>query len=269
MGNDYLIVEENRNFTMLHNKKNGIRRSSSSSNLAGEEIEDLIGGTPGSLPDRLVSEMYIQMANKTSHGADRRRQRRKEKERQGRRKWETEHFVKIARCSPTPSRPLQGLWKGFCADMCLDFYFVAYDEIGGIICRRVGDLFSNCGAPVFWTSNATFIESPFPPEEEYIYDGRVHLRPSATENHIHGQQSATDIKLVSRILHITSSYELVIPGLAGTSVNPRLGEGRIWQYKNGTFGFGFLKDNFIIDLKCIVQDGCLLDTMELLCYDLN
>ncbi|XP_043709111.1 F-box protein At3g12350 isoform X2 [Telopea speciosissima] len=70
----------------------------------------------GSPPDDcLMSEIYQSLANRTSPGSgDRssRRQRKKGKERQGRRKWEPEHFVKIVNCNPTPSRPLQGLWKG-------------------------------------------------------------------------------------------------------------------------------------------------------------
>jgi hypothetical protein len=48
-----------------------------------------------------------------SPGADRaiRRQRRREKEKQGKKRWETEHFLKIVDTSPTLDRPLQGLWK--------------------------------------------------------------------------------------------------------------------------------------------------------------
>ena len=71
---------------------------------------------------------------------------------------------------------------------------------------------------------------------------------------------------VSRILYINSSYDLVIPNLAGASADPRHVEGRIWQYRNGAFGFGFLRNNYIIDLKHIAQNGCILDAMEL-CVD--
>ncbi|KAK9271084.1 hypothetical protein L1049_026673 [Liquidambar formosana] len=156
--------------------------------------------------------------------------------------------------------------QGICDDMNLDFYLVAYDDIGGITCRRVGDSFKpfSSYSPVFWTSNATFIDSPFSPEEEYIYDSRMHLQPLAAENHFHGQRLLTKDEVVSRILHINSSYDLVIPDLAGTA-NPRHVEGRIWQYGDGTFGFGFLRDNFIVDLKHIAQNDCLLDTMEHCC----
>lgn len=97
MGNGHIMVEENRCFI-----NNNLREEQKSS---GDESDDLI-----SSPD--FSEMYTQLANKTSPGGDRRRQKRKEKERQASRtKWEPEHFLKVADCSPTPTKPLQGLWK--------------------------------------------------------------------------------------------------------------------------------------------------------------
>ncbi|KAJ1385634.1 F-box-like domain superfamily [Sesbania bispinosa] len=272
MGKTHFVVEENQ-----------FRRSSSYANLSGEDCgfgEDGIGAEsgspPGSLPDRLMTEIYQRFANRTSPGSERsRRQRRREKERLARRKWEPEHFVKIVNCSPSPSRPLQGLWKGICDDMSLAFYLVAYDDIGGIACRRLGDppeRFSSY-APVFWTSNATFLESPFCLEEESLYDSRIHLQPLEQHNEIQEQFHLSDDEgvnriqqfqlpdneVVNRILHISSSYDLVIPDLAGT-INPRSAEGRIWQYQDGTFGFGFLRDNFVIDMKHIVRDGCLMDT---------
>lgn len=263
MGKAHVVVEENSSFAFVNSspeqRKTGFRRTSSSNNLKVDDGGDVIAAESGSLPDRFMSEIYQYFANRTSPGADRRRQRRRERERQGRRKWEPEHFVKIVDCSQTASRPLQGLWKGICDDMSLDFYLVVYDDIGGITCRRVGDSskpFSGY-SPVFWTSNTTFIESPLSPEEEYAYEIRMHLRPLM----VHEQPVLTENEVVSRILNINSSYDLVIPDLAGT-VDPRHVEGRIWQYRNGTFGFGFFRDNFIIDLKHIAQDGFLLDTVE-------
>lgn len=112
MGKTHFVLEEDR-----------FGRSSSSANLSsgddcgggsvGEDGIGIIGSPPGSLPDQLMTEIYQYFANRTSPGSDRsRRQRRREKERL-RRKWEPEHFVKIVNCSPTPSRPLQGLWKVF------------------------------------------------------------------------------------------------------------------------------------------------------------
>lgn len=144
--------------------------------------------------------------------------------------------------------------------MSLAFYLVAYDDIGGIACRRVGnppELYSSY-APVFWTSNTKFLESPFSPEEAYLYDTRIHLRPPEENNETHEQFPLTENEAVNGILHISSSYDLVIPDLAGTT-NPQSAEGRIWQYQNGAFGFGFLRDNFIIDLKHIACDSCNLN----------
>ncbi|KAK6938570.1 F-box domain [Dillenia turbinata] len=278
MGNTHIVVEENLSFACSSNsgspepKRIGFHRSSSSSNVRIEDFSVAEDGisvvdtvSPGSLPDRWMEEMYQHFANRTSPGADRvsRRQRRREKERQGRRKWEPEHFVKIVNCSPTASRPLQGLWKGICEDMNLDFYLVAYDDIGGVACRRVGDSSPFSGySPVFWTSDATFVEPPFSPDEEYLYGSRIHLQPPAPVNCPLGRVRVTDSEEVSRILLINSSYDLIIPDLAGTTANPWHAEGRIWQYHNGTFGFGFLRNNFIIDLKHIAENGRLLDIME-------
>ncbi|KAK6116033.1 hypothetical protein DH2020_008302 [Rehmannia glutinosa] len=252
IGESHVVVEENLGFS-------GFRRGSSSGNLRGEEYENVYG----SPPDKLMTEIYQHFANRTSPSGNgvSRRQRRREKEKQGKmRKWDPEHFVKIVNCSPKPARPLQGLWKGICDDMSLDFYLVSYDDVGGIACRKVGD--SNkpltCHAPIFWTSNLTFIESPFSPEEDYIYNCRLHLKPIGEADQNHDYPLSLDDGDVSRMLYINSSFDLVIPG---TNVNPRQVEGRIWQYGNGTFGFGFLRDNFIIDLKHIARNGHLLDTI--------
>jgi hypothetical protein len=169
------------------------------------------------------------------------------------------------------------MMQGICADLSLAFYLVAYDDIGGIACRRLGDppeRFSTY-APVFWTSNATFLEAPFPLEEESMYGSRVHLQPVQPHNENHEQFPMSDVEgvnhiqqfylsdneVVNRILHINSSYDLVIPDLAGTT-NPRSAEGRIWQYQDGTFGFGFVRDNFVIDMKNIVRDGCIVDAVN-------
>jgi hypothetical protein len=108
MGKTHFVVEENL-----------FGRNSPSGEDCGFGGEDWIGvrsasGSPRSPPDRLMLEIYQHLANRVSPGSDRsRRQRRKEKERMARRKWEPEHFVKIVNCSPTAARPLQGLWKVF------------------------------------------------------------------------------------------------------------------------------------------------------------
>ncbi|KAL5777589.1 hypothetical protein ACOSP7_010515 [Xanthoceras sorbifolium] len=258
MGGHHVLVEENyANYHQEHRKH--LFASSPSSmdlNSGGDDSE-------GSSGECVVTEIYTQLANRISPGGDRawRRQRRREKERLGKRRWEPEYFVKIVNCSPTPARPLQGLWKGTCDDINLDFYLVAYD-VGGIICRRVDDLSSFAAAPVFWTSNTTFIEAPFSPEEEYLYDSRIHCRSLVEADHVRRHCPSAENQAVSHIMYINSSYDLVIRDSAGTSTNPQQGEGRIWHYQDGTFGFGFFWDNFIIDLKCMVQDGCLLDALR-------
>ncbi|CAA0840716.1 F-box protein [Striga hermonthica] len=253
IGERHVMVEENLGFS-------GLGRVSNSGNLRDEEIENVYG----SPPDKLMSEIYQYFANRTSpsgNGVSRtRRQRRREKEKQGRlRKWEPEHFVKIVNCSPERDQPLQGLWKGICDDMSLDFYLVSYDDLRGVACRKVGDT----NAPVFWTSNLTYTEPPFSRTEDYIYNCRTHLRPHL-ENKPEDEhdESSSDNLEVSRMLCINSSYDLVIPGLVGSAVNSRHAEGRIWQYENGTFGFGFLGDSYIIDLRRIARNGHLLDAIE-------
>lgn len=92
----------------------------------------------------------------------------------------------------------------------------------------------------------------------------MHVQPLAVADHTLGHPPLTENEVVSRILDINSSYDLVIPDLAGASANPRDVEGRIWLYENGTFGFGFLRNHFIVDLKYIAEHGHLLDTIE--CY---
>lgn len=156
--------------------------------------------------------------------------------------------------------------------MTLGFYLVAYDDIGGISCQKVCDSSGNfCSFahvirkhPVFWTMDTTFIESPFSPEEENLYTSRIHLQPTAAADHIHQHLPLTGNKGVSRILCINFSHDLAIPYLAGTTTNPLHAQGRIWQYWDGTFGFGFLQDCFIRDLKHVAKNGCLLDTAEYL-----
>ncbi|KAJ8773269.1 hypothetical protein K2173_028446 [Erythroxylum novogranatense] len=227
-------------------------------NLDNDDVINESGPLNG-VPE--TSEMYQFYANRMSPGTADRSFRRQRRGDEGRKRWETEHFLKIVDCSPTPSRPLQGLWKGLCDEMKMEFYLVVYDGIG-ISCRRVGDLSERLSSfsPVFWTSNHTLIEPPFSREEQNIYDSRIHILPSEIGDDLQWNGSFVD-DVVSRIMYINSSYDLVIPGLEDTSANPWRVEGRIWLYKNGTFGFGFLRDNFIVDLKHIARNNCLLDTI--------
>ncbi|KAG9440568.1 hypothetical protein H6P81_020733 [Aristolochia fimbriata] len=263
IGRNHFVVEDNLGF---EGTQMGSRRSEEDLGNMDEimGVETLSSGSP---PDVLTSEIYQYFANRTSPSAERasRRQRKKEKGRNGRRRFETEHYVKIVNSSPTSSRPLQGLWKGISYDQNLDFYLVGCDDIGGIVCRKIGAPSEPlCGySPVFWTSNPTFLESPFSEEEEDIYEKRVHIRPQPTDETC-VYSGLQENEVVSRVLCINSSYDLVIPDLT-TSPSPRQVEGRIWQYEDGTFGYGFLRDNFIVDLKHIALDGHLLDAVEQLC----
>lgn len=155
--------------------------------------------------------------------------------------------------------------QGFCDDMTLEFFLVSYDDVGGITCRRVVELCKpfSAYAPVFWTSNTTFIESPLSSEEENIYESRIHIQPLAEAGDPCEILPSSDKGVVLRMLCMNSSYDLVIPDLAGSTVNPRQAEGRIWQYENGTFGYGFLRDNYIIDLRHIAQNGQIFDTADI------
>ncbi|CAL9129563.1 unnamed protein product [Musa acuminata var. zebrina] len=253
MGRNHFVLEENRG--------HDANARAESSNWVQKEVLRIEGTSP---PDRLMSEIYQHFANRTSpiDGKATRRQRKKEKERfERRRRWHAEHFVKICNCYPTPERPLQGLWKGISEDRVLEFYLVAYDDIGGITCRRVGEAGGrfSCYSPVFWTSNTAFLESPFPREEQDLYGSREHIRSVASD------WRNTESEVVSRILHINSGCcDLVIRSLSdSSSSDPRNADGRIWEYDDGTFGFGFLRNDYIIDLKHVTLNGSLLDTVEL------
>lgn len=148
----------------------------------------------------------------------------------------------------------------------MDFYLVTYDDLGAIACRRIGnssvERFSDCPL-VFWTSKSSYIKSPISPEDLSMYESRVHL---STEDHS-CYLVENETVVVSHVLRIISRSDLLIPNMAeNVPVNLKHVEGRIWQYSDGTFGFGFLKDDFIIDLKNIVRNGQLLET-EMPCED--
>lgn len=116
MGGCHVLVEENYASFYPEYRSIVLGKSPSLLNL-NSRTED---GGEGSSEECLVTEMYTQLANKISPGGERawRKQRKKEKERQGRRRWEPEHFVKIVDFSPTPARPLQGLWKVLSIPFC-------------------------------------------------------------------------------------------------------------------------------------------------------
>ncbi|KAK8458387.1 hypothetical protein SEVIR_3G368700v4 [Setaria viridis] len=190
---------------------------------AGEDEEvEMVSGSP-------PEEMYAHFANRRSPGAGRRRRAK-----HGRRGafMEPEHFVRIADAEPTQARPIQGLWKGICEDRTPEFYLVAYDDIGGVTCRRFSDTRGqNSGySPVFWTAGVT-------------------------SNH-----ACSENRVISRILCINSSHDVVDPHLSTPLDDARSVEGRIWLYEDGTFGFGFIGSNSVIDLRHVSSAGCILDT---------
>lgn len=209
-----------------------------------DEEEGMEGGSP-------PEEMYMHFANRRSPGAGRRR-----RERHGRRKggrMEAEHFVRIPDAEPTKLRPLQGLWKGICENRTMEFYVVTYDDIGGVTCRRVSETGGQSSgySPIFWTTDATFLAPPFSEQELDHYNCREHIR-GVTSGH-----EGTRNKVVSRILCINSSYDVVDPHLSAPLDDTRNVEGRIWLYEDGTFGFGFIGTNSVIDLRHVSLDGCI------------
>ncbi|WVZ90362.1 hypothetical protein U9M48_036669 [Paspalum notatum var. saurae] len=210
-----------------------------------EEVEMVSGSPP--------EEVYAHFANRRSPGAGRRRRGK-----QGRRGggMEAQHFVRIADAEPTKARPLQGLWKGICEDRTLEFYLVSYDDIGGVTCRRFSDTRSqnSCYSPVFWTTDTTFLEPPFSEKELDNYSSRDHIRGVASDH------AGTENRIISRILCINASYDVVDRHLSTPLENGRNVEGRIWLYEDGTFGFGFVGSHSIIDLRHVSSAGCILDT---------
>ncbi|CAN6329209.1 unnamed protein product [Urochloa humidicola] len=210
-----------------------------------EEVEMVSGSPP--------EEMYAHFANRRSPGAGRKRRGK-----HGRRGgfMEPEHFVRIADAEPTKARPLQGLWKGICEDRTLEFYLVAYDDIGGVTCRRFNDTRGqNSGySPVFWTTDTTFLEPPFSEKELDNYSNRYHIQ-GVTANH-----ASTENRIISRILCIGSSHDVADPHLLTPLDDARSVEGRIWLYEDGTFGFGFVGSDSVIDLRHVSSAGCILDT---------
>ncbi|VAI28814.1 unnamed protein product [Triticum turgidum subsp. durum] len=148
------------------------------------------------------------------------------------------------------------LKQGVCENKTLEFYIISYDDIGGVTCRRVSEnRGQNSGySPVFWTTDATFLEPPFSERELDRYSCLEHIGV-VTCGH-----TETWNKAVSRILCINSSFDLVHPHLLAPFDDTRNVEGRIWLYEDGTFGFGFTGSNSIIDLKHVSMDGCIIDT---------
>ncbi|XP_073126408.1 F-box protein At3g12350-like [Henckelia pumila] len=199
----------------------------------------------GCPPDRLMAQICGILGGKHSLTRD---TTSKKERRQRVQTWDSQHFRK-AIDSPTPSRPLQGLWKGVSPNGSLNLYWVSYREvIDYILCENVGGSSKIESYEAFRALSTVFMESPYPPEEESRYSSRVHVRPPRA---IH-----SDDHDLWGIFYADSSCNSNPSYLSG---NMDDADGRIWVYTNGTFGFGFLRDDFIVDLKPVVKNGCLLD----------
>ncbi|KAF3778810.1 F-box protein [Nymphaea thermarum] len=269
VGKNHIMIEGRQSSSPSIPKNRSFCRTESYSDFngsssGGEELVGLEGTSPGSSPDFLRFETYQYLANRTSPVGERatRRQRRKDRERAAN-KWEAEHYVKIADSSPTPARPLQGLWKGICDSMSLVFFLVSYDDLGGLVCRKIGDTseqLAGC-SPVFWTSNSKFVDSPLSSDEDELYSRRIHVRPLSA-NCIYQCPQFVENEVVMRSLCINSSYDFINGYQIGSTSIPRKDEGRVWQYIDGAFGFGLFQSSFIIDLKRIEVNNHLLDVVQ-------
>lgn len=139
MGKGFVVLEE----SIWNFGKSG---SSPDANGNGyKNFDNVVMGSSemeiGSPPDQIMSDMYQHYANRRSPGAGGvrawRRQRRREKERQVRRTLEPEYLVKLD-CSPTRTRPLQGLWKVYFLFIACDFTIMfMFFKIYMNICLRV------------------------------------------------------------------------------------------------------------------------------------
>ncbi|XP_073135257.1 F-box protein At3g12350-like [Henckelia pumila] len=222
---------------------------------AGNGLEDQYEIVYKSPPDGLMAQMKKILASKAINVPDirlskkeRRTERRREREKQRRvGRWRSQRFQKITDHSPTPSRPLQGLWKGIGHDRMLNLYLVSYGECSDNIYGEVvgnSSRFLISHDAVFTARTTAFTESPMSSEEEHTYNTRAHLRPIAKSN-----QAELEYLDVLRMFYAISpmfSYH-------------GFDDGRVWLYADGTFGFGFSGDNYIVDLKPLLKNGHLLD----------
>ncbi|XP_075516881.1 F-box protein At3g12350-like [Primulina tabacum] len=239
-----LKLRENRQFLEL--------RKLLDTGSGGEDQYEIVYRSP---PDGLMRQIYEILPSKPSSKKEKWRARRRV------RRWHTESFLKIMNLFPTPSRPLQGLWKGIGPKKSLNLYLVSYREDRDYICCVVVGSDSTprffC-EPIFSTRTTAFAEFPLSFEEEHAYNTRPHLRPVAKSNQS-GQDRATPFQDedldVSRMCYAFSPH---YPYHRGSFEHP---DGRVWLYADGTFGFGFLRDDYIVDLKPVVKNGRLIDAI--------
>lgn len=240
---------------------NGPYSNATSPYSSSSETENHVGSPPGSFQ----YEMYQFLVSKvTSAGGERaaRKQRRRGKERawsQGKCVLEPEHFVKVIHVSPTKARPLQGLWKGFFELVGLDFVLVSYDDKEGIVCRKVQDLAGTSkSGSVLWTSKTTTrVGMPLCLAEEGFYNSRTHIQPLCSLSK-QDETSQVPFEFCEEVIGMLSTSSCDFQSLLASNKQ----EGRVWQYANGTFGFGYLHSSSIIDFRVLCLEGSLLDTIE-------
>ncbi|XP_073053034.1 F-box protein At3g12350-like [Primulina eburnea] len=249
-------VSENHDFLEF-------RRRLSIANGLIEEYENVYSSPPDGLMtqirEALTKTVSVPVPDESSSkklNSRQRRRRRRENLMMDALQWEVSYFLQLHKrydnYSRSPDQPLQGLWKGIARGKSLNFYIVTYTIcFGQLSCKMAGNSVTsqiNAGL-VFSASMEPFIEPPFSSREKHIYDSRLHLRPAE-----YNQPDPTS----SDVLRIF--YANLGPGSSAPK-DPRNAGGRIWLYADGTFGFGSLKDHFIIDLKPMVEDDNLLDVV--------
>ncbi|KAJ7298273.1 hypothetical protein O6H91_Y007000 [Diphasiastrum complanatum] len=288
IGINHLLMEE------MHQQKLAGKRLSlaeaatvtsfgSSSQLGNNSHPSRVGGfevyksgcsPPGSFP----YEMYHFLASKvTSAGGDtaERRQMRRDRMRalsQGKQLPEPEYFVKVLQCTPTKTRPLQGLWKGLCHCMSLDFILLSYDEQGGIVCRKIKECSGIAsGGPVYWTARPPICSNvPLSPEEQGFYDNCLHVKPRILGKvpEMLGPGNLTNADHIDNfmaeevvgMLHVTPDRDHCC--FLSNITSEQCKEGRVWLYESGRFGYGVLHTNSITDFRLITSRGCLLDVVD-------
>lgn len=133
---------------------------------------------------------------------------------------------------------------------------MSYDDKEGIVCRKVQDLAGTSkSGSVLWTSEST--TRVVMPADETFYNSCTHTRPLCSTAKP-GETREVPFEFCEEVIGILCTSSCDFQSLLGS--NNR--EGRIWQYANGTFGFGYLHSSLVIDFRALCSDGSLLDTIK-------
>ncbi|XP_073153014.1 F-box protein At3g12350-like [Henckelia pumila] len=233
-----------------------------------EEYENVYRSPPDELMTQIreavltntIPEDYEYYSSKKLNSRQRRRRRRAEEQMASALQWETSYFLQLHKryynySHSDPYQPLQGLWKGIGRNKSLNFYIVTYTiYMGEFSCKMAGSSVTSqiTDGLVFSALMKPYIEPPFSSKERHMYDYRLHLRPAAGYHDDQPDPTSSD---VVRIYYANMGPESRPPEEIGQA------GGRIWQYADGSFGFGSLKDHYIIHLKPMVLED---DTHQLL-----